>query len=304
LSTLSFVNVSARRWGPLNASLSSGLHVIVSDDPLALADLVEVASGMASARGSVFLDGADVAESPAARRRIASLQAREILLPARTTSESVALALEAYGAAPKDDLLARAGLARLAELAPEALGHAARRAIAFTVALEVTALDALVLYDPLALETQLPREHIVSACRERAERAVVIVATPQLDDAAAFGGALFVIAGGRLCPSASLTGAVSHDTNLMVRSLDAARLTDLLRADATLSVHFDAQRSKHEFFVRGADVTSTARIVLSTAWQNGLELTAISPVFSELTPLLAGQHALQTCLARVEGSAK
>ncbi len=292
MSTLTVSHLTTARVGPLDGVFEDGLYVVIGADRAALAELCGALSGFLPARGAVLLDGSNLQREPAARARVASLQAEETLLPAATVREALNLASQALASVPAEDALSAANLERLAELAPHTLTPASCHALALALALGARSAAALVLYDPLSLEAQLGREYILRTCRERAARSVVIIASPLFADAAAFGGTALLLVNGRLW-SASGSPPPELVVDVLIRSPDSQRLAELLRADGSLGVYFEARQSPLELLVRGSDLTSTARVVLTTAREHGLRVTALSPLFQELTSFVNQRPKLE-----------
>lgn len=286
--------VTTPRLGPLDLALEDGLYVVISADAGALSELCEVLSGVLPARGALLLDGVDVQRMPATRARIASLQANEVLLPAATVSDALTLASSALQSISAAAALSESGRERLAERAPEQLTNFDRRTIVLPLALGAHAA-AFVLYDPLALSRAVPNERVVRRCRELSEGAVVIIATPSFADAAVFGGKLILLVNGQLWVPARRPSARPRDVDVIVRTQDAARLSEALTTHPELKVAFDSERSSEELLVRGPDLARTTELVLAAATQSGLSVSALSPAYSEASVFLSTRPELERC---------
>jgi len=145
--------------------LAPGRYVVLSSEREPLADLVAVLCGREPPRqGQVLVDGAAPAASPALRRRLAALLPDEALPPAKTVSQSLEKALAARGASSgaAASLLEDAGLARLAALAPAALGARATRSVALALALAHSSAELFALHEPLA--TLVSPSFVLAVC--------------------------------------------------------------------------------------------------------------------------------------------
>jgi ABC-type thiamine transport system ATPase subunit len=152
--------------------------------------LVAVLSGAVTpTRGVVLVDGAPLATTPDARRRVASLLDAEALPFARDVDAAVARALAARGDAQQPhDVLAPLGLDTWSRRAPSELDRDELRSVALALALSHERADVLVLYEPLAPSAS-PAAGVEAAVRRCVERgAVVVVATASRAGALRWGG--------------------------------------------------------------------------------------------------------------------
>jgi ABC-type uncharacterized transport system YnjBCD ATPase subunit len=278
LTELALDEIVDDRLGPFTLRRGVGLTVIVGDQRAALARLIEIAAGARRPRrGSARLDNEEIHRSPEARAKLGALLAEEALPPRASVGESAQLALGLRKpGAEADAALDEWGLARLRGESPERLGAEELRAVALCLALAAPHAAAIVLFDPLGLAAKLGHARIRDACWRAAERAVVIVCTTLLDDAAALGGELVLVLGGRVTDATLYARGLAREA--LVRSADSSRLAECLRADAELEVSFDAARSPRELFVRGASQALISERVLRAVREEGLALDALSPI--------------------------
>ncbi len=178
--------------------------VVTGDDASALARLAAVTSGVAPARGAVFLDGRPLATFPPARRRVASALARETLPSAPDLERAVTRVLAARGTrGSATDVLEQFGLGTWGHKQPEALDRDELRSVALALALSHEAADVLVLYEPLStsmLEPALVRERVTAAV---GRDAVVLLVTSSLAGAQSFGGPHASVVNGVLTPASA-----------------------------------------------------------------------------------------------------
>lgn len=278
MTELALDEIADDRLGPLTIRCGVGLTVLVADQRATLGRLLDIAAGARRPRrGRASLDGEDLYTSPEARRKLGALLAEEALPPRASVRESaqLALALRKPGA-DAEALLVEWGLGPLLGANPERLRAEQRRAVALCLALATPHAAALVLCDPLALASLLDPARIRDACWRAATRAVVVVGTTALEDAAALGGELELILRGRLAEAGPYARGLAHEA--LVRSGHSAQLAELLRADPDLEVSFDAARCPRELFVRGATQARICERVLEVVRQEGLALDALSPI--------------------------
>jgi ABC-type thiamine transport system ATPase subunit len=189
--------------GPLRSaagSFAAACTVITGDDSAALAAFVEVVSGSTPPRqGYVWLDGAVLHRTPAARRSVASLLAAESLPFARTVEEAVAEVLAARQEARRaSDVLATAGLDAWSRRPPHELDHDELRSLGLVLALAHERARLWVFFEPYT--TSVSRALPIDEAMERAvgRGAVVLIATASSEGATRFGGPHCVIRNGVL----------------------------------------------------------------------------------------------------------
>jgi ABC-type thiamine transport system ATPase subunit len=285
VSTLELSGVVDEQLGPLSIRFETGLHAVVSDSPLALGRCVELLAGVRPARqGRALLDGRDVFDTPSARRRLSSLLPVEPPLPAPSVRDATRLAAELRGASLDGaSALRQSGLERFADLAPERLEAAERRAVALALALALDSTDAVVLHDPFALHGLVPTARVLARCRTLAERCCVVLTTTRLDDAIALGGSACVLERGQLFPVAGLALRTRPSSALTVRSPDARRLSTLLASHSAVQrVSFDERRSPRELSLHGAELLALARALCEVAAAQHIELESFAPLVPEL----------------------
>ncbi|HTQ07448.1 MAG TPA: hypothetical protein VMI54_26510 [Polyangiaceae bacterium] len=172
--------------------------VVSGDDASALAALAAVMSGVAPARGQALLDGKPLSAWPPARRRVASVLAREALPPAESVGRAVTRVLAARGDERRaNDVLEPFGLGAWSSKRSVALDHDELRSVALALALTHAAADLFVLYEPASssLDRVLVRERIAAAVTRGA---VVVLVSANTAVAESFGGPHAAVVGGVL----------------------------------------------------------------------------------------------------------
>jgi ABC-type nitrate/sulfonate/bicarbonate transport system ATPase subunit len=274
--------------GPISLRFQPGLFTLFGDSLICLGHLVEILAGVRRARrGRALLDGSELEDDPNARRRVAAVLPTESLLPARRVSDSLELAAALHGETlGAGYVLGRAGLARFGQVPPEHLGPSEQRALALALALSLERSELLLLHDPFALHALLPKATVIARCRERAQRACVVVTTPQIQDAIELGGSACRIERGRPVPHAGLAASRALSVGLIVRSHDAERLAELSAAQPAFQyVLYDRDRSTRELSVFGASLGSLAQALCELARKEELSLDALVPI---VPPQLSG----------------
>jgi ABC-type branched-subunit amino acid transport system ATPase component len=195
---LSGVSEGAVRFAA--GSFGPACSVVTGDDAQALATFVAVASGAATPRnGRVLFDGAPLTTTPAARRRVASALADEVLPPAPDVGHAVSRVLTARGGPDgASDVLAPFGLGSWSRREASELDRDELRSVALALALSHTKAEALILYEPLStssIEAASVRECVAAAVTRGA---IVVIVTASVDAARSFGGPHCVVADGVL----------------------------------------------------------------------------------------------------------
>jgi len=272
--------------------LSPGRYVVLSSERGPLVDLVALLAGQQPPRhGQALLDGVTPFSQPSARRKIAALCAEEALPPGKTVEHSVARALGARGASAANagDVLAAAGLARLADLSPGALGARETRSVALALALAHDAAELVVLHEPLA--TLVPAPVVLARLDQRtAAGAIVLSATTSTADATALGGQWLCVELGRLraLPGPTPRLGAGPWQQVLVETNDARALARLLHDSAHgLSTELDASPNSLKVTGPALDVTVTELIRLAREHQ--LELRRIEPAVPPVEALLAAR---------------
>lgn len=280
--------------GPLRSvdlQLVPGRYVVLSNEGESLRTLVALGAGREAPRvGRVLLDGAAPALSPTARRRIAALFEDEALPPQRTVQASVARALGARGENPAQaaQLLADAGLAQLAQLAPRTLGPRELRSVALALALAHGSATVVVLHEPLT--TLLAKQYVLDALeRHSARGAVVLATTTSSADANLLGGSWLCIELGRLQATPPPRLGQGPWQQVLVEAADARALSLLLH-DSTLGLTTELGGPASQLKVSGPALDETVREIITLARKHGIELTRLEPALPPVEALLAA-HA-------------
>lgn len=275
-----------------DVELSPGRYVVLSSERGPLLDLVTVLAGQEPPRrGRALLDGVAPFARPETRRKIAALLAEEALPLAKTVELSVAKALSARGgsAATANDVLAAAGLARLADLSPGALGPRETRSVALALALAHETAELLLLHEPLA--TLMPASIVLARLDQRsANGAIVLSATTSAADATTLGGRWLCIELGRLSALPGPTPRLGAGPwqQVLVETRDARTLARLLHdSPHGLSTELDA--SADSLKVIGPALDVTVKALISIAREHQLELRRIEPAVPPVEALLAAR---------------
>jgi len=272
--------------------LDPGRYVVLSSEREPLLDLVTLLTGREPPRhGLALLDGASPAARPQARRKIAALFGEEALPPGKTVQSSVGKALTARGgpAAAAADILANAGLARLADLSPSALGPRETRSVALALALGHETAELIVLHEPLA--TLVPAAVVLARLDQHTARGtLVLTTTTSAADATALGGRWLCIELGRLrvLPGPTPRLGAGPWQQVLVETNDARALSRLLQASPHgLSTELGA--TPNSLKVMGPALDVTVQELIALARQHDLELYRIEAAVPPVEALLAAR---------------
>jgi ABC-type thiamine transport system ATPase subunit len=272
--------------------LSPGRYVVLASERGPLLDLVAVLAGREPPRhGRALLDGVAPYAQPQTRRKIAALFDEEALPPGKTVERSVARALAARGAseATAGAVLADAGLARLGDLAPSALGPRETRSVALALALGHPTAELLVLYEPLA--TLVPAAVVLARLDQQTSAgALVLTATTSAADASALGGQWLCVELGRLraVPGTTPRLGAGPWQQVLVETNDARALSQLLHASPH-DLATEPGTSANSLKVTGSALDITVQAVIRVAREHQLELYRIEPAVPSVEALLAAR---------------
>jgi ABC-type nitrate/sulfonate/bicarbonate transport system ATPase subunit len=273
-------------------NLTPGRYVVLASEREPLLDLVALLAGSEPTRqGLALLDGVSPVAHPQARKKIAALFADEELPPGKTVQSSVAKALAARGgsAAGAADVLATAGLARFADLAPSALGPRETRSVALALALSHDAAQLFALHEPLA--TLVPASVVLARLDEHTTRgAIVVSTTTSAADATTLGGQWLCVELGRLraLPGATPRLGAGPWQQVLVETNDARTLSRLLQ-ESPHGLSTELGASPNSLKVMGPALDVTVQELLTLARQHGLELRRIEAAVPPVEALLAAR---------------
>lgn len=260
--------------------IGPGVHTVVALTPDGAEELVPLAAGLVKpASGAVRVDGQNPFSSPAARRKIGSLLAVEVVAEARAVESWVARALVLRGSSiSAASVLDALGLAMLAKRSPGTLSPGEARAVALALALSATEGAVLLLFEPLA--TPAGRGRVVAAMEEAARRgAAVLSVTASARDASDIGGTTFPLRFGRLGGETALSSlAASPQTivEMVVRTDDPRRLAAALSLDSVFAeIRCELSASPGELVVAGGESEGVALGILRGARSSGARILAI-----------------------------
>ena len=272
--------------------LDPGRYVVLANEREPLLDLVAVLAGSEPPRhGVAVLDGASPAARPQVRSKIAALFSDEVLPPSKTVQASVAKALAARGSSPAaaGEVLAQAGLARLAELSPLALGPRETRSVALALALGHETAELVVLHEPL--NTLVPAAVVLARLDQHTVRgAIVLTTTTSTADATALGGRWLYVELGRLraLPGATPRLGAGPWQQVLVETNDARALSRLLQESPHgLSTELGATPRSLKVMGPALDVTVQELILL--ARQHQVEIYRIEAAVPPVEALLAAR---------------
>jgi ABC-2 type transport system ATP-binding protein len=258
--------------------------------------LVELATGSRRPRsGQVRLDGVDPARSPALRRRIGSLLAREDLPPGKCVADSLGLLVGARGDPAAARALELIGLGHWTTRGTTTLSAAETRSVMLALALSTNDPLALLLFEPLADLPGISAELVLERLhRAAASGTCVLGVTSSPRDAAALGGTLWLLERGGIVPSAPSPAGLVPGSNpeWLVRTPEARELAArLLELPDVTEVAFDAVRSPSELRVRCLDPERASLIILETARRAGARVEALRWVVPTLDEIQAARAA-------------
>lgn len=271
--------------------LTAGRYVVLGSEREPQVALVALLTGAEQPkRGLALLDGRPPSASPEARRKVAALLGEETLPPAKTVQQSVARALAARGgsASAAAGLLADAGLAPLAEIAPHRLGPRETRSVALALALAHDTAELFALHEPLT--TLLAAAFVLTRLDQHTARgAIVLTCTTSPADAGVLGGQWLCVEQGRLRAQerTSLRLGAGPWQQVLVETPDARALSQLL-ADSQHGLSTELV-SPHALKVVGPALDITVQELMELAHQHGLELSRIEAAVPPVEALLAAR---------------
>jgi ABC-type multidrug transport system ATPase subunit len=276
--------------------LGPGMHVVLGQPSDGSDVLVELAAGSCRPRsGQVRLDGANPACSPALRRRIGSLLAREDLPPGKCVADSLGLLARARGGLTAAHALELVGLGHWTTRLTTTLSVAETRSVMLALALSTSDPLALVLFEPLAdlpgISVELVLERLHQAA---ASGTCVLGVTSSPRDAATLGGRLWLLGPGGIVPSAATPAGLVPGSNpeWLVRTPEARELAArLLELPEVTEVEFDAVRSPSELRVRCLDPERAGLVILGAARRARVRVEALRWVVPTLDEIHAARAA-------------
>ena len=284
----------AAALGPLRSAdldLTPGRYVVLGSEREPQVALVALLTGTEPPqRGLALLDGHSPSTSPETRRKVAALLGEEALPPAKTVHHSVAKALAARSgnASAAAGLLADAGLAPLAEVAPNRLGPRETRSVALALALAHDTAELLALHEPLT--TLLAAAFVLARLEQHTARgAIVLSCTTSPADASVLGGQWLCVEQGRLRAqerTAPRLGAGPWQ-QVLVETPDARTLSQLL-LDSPHGLATEVVSSE-SLKVIGPALDVTVQQLLELARHHGLELRRIEAAVPPVEALLAAR---------------
>jgi ABC-2 type transport system ATP-binding protein len=276
--------------------LGPGMHVVLGRPSDGSDVLVELAAGARRPRsGQVRVGGADPARSPALRRRIGSLLAREDLPPGNRVMDSLGLLVAARGGPTAAAVLEAFGLAHWALRPTGTLSPDETRSVVLALALTTSDPLALVLFEPLADLPGVAAEPLLEGLRRAAAAgSCVLGVTSSPQDAAVLGGTLWLLERDGIVPSVASPAGLLPGSNpeWLVRTPDARELAArLLELPEVTEIGFDALRSPGELRVRCLDPERASLVILGAARDAALRVEALRWVVPTLDEVQAARAA-------------
>jgi ABC-type taurine transport system ATPase subunit len=292
MSELRFERLSHAELYQVEATFTPGTHVVLGSERDGTGTLIQLAAGaLAPAVGRVLLDGLPAWSHARTRRRIASLNAEEALLPARDVMRAVAFALRARGDARSAlSVLDDAGLSRLAAKRVSTLTAREVRAVTLSIALSHPAPALLALHEPLSTVGTL-QEHFVQQALERASSAgaLVLCSASRVEDAARLGGTTYALERGLWLGAAHARPPLSVIT-LRIHTPEPRRLAARLSEAPDISgVEWAGGQ---ELLVHGSDLDRLARSAVANARAEAIRITALKQDAPPLEALAAARAGL------------
>lgn len=316
MSVLELSAVSEGALGALELSLTAGLHVVLGAPADGTRELIAVSAGLIRPRrGRVRVAGREPYASPELRQRIASLLAKERLIPEATVGASVARALSIAGeknSAPAD-ILGAAGLGSWAARPPASLDAAEVRAVALALALARNQPLLVALHEPLCVPG-VPRQLVLDRiARLAGNGACVLCATASAQHGKALSSSLLLLDRGRLVRQAAplpVELAPGSVPDFVVRSDDPRRLAIELAGEAAVTgVDWDQEQSPGTIRVRGTDPTELALAIARVAVFRSIHVSALCPALPTLDVVRGasaglGQAAYEQAYHRAQAQAR
>lgn len=292
MSELRFEALRHAELAYVNAAFGAGTHVVVGNEGDGTGTLIAVAAGsVQSAAGRVLLDGAAPWSHAATRRRIASLCATEVLLPARNVVTGLALSLRARGDTRSAmSVLDDAGLAFFATKRADALTSREARAIALSFALSHREPSLLALHEPLSAVGIVQEDFLLRTLRLHSDAGAIVLCTAcRLEDAARLGGQTSALERGIWIAPAYALPPISTVT-LRVHTAEPRRLAARLSEAPDISGVEWA--GGHEVLVHGSELERVAQSVVANARAEAIRITALKSDAPPLGALAAARAAL------------
>jgi energy-coupling factor transporter ATP-binding protein EcfA2 len=296
MTSLSLRGVAHGSLKHADLELGPGLSVVLGRPSEGSDVLVEVLSGARRPRwGKVTLDGAGPARSPALRRRIGSLLAREQMPPGNTVADSLGLLLSIRGGPPATTALEAIDLGHWATRPSKTLSPDETRSVMLALALATTEPLALVLFEPLADVPGVPAHAVLERLEHAAALGACVVAvTASPADAVLMGGSLWLLERAGIVPSSASPWGLVPGSSLpwVVRTPSARALgACLLELPEVVEVEFEAARSESELRVRCKDPDRAGLIILGAARSAGIPVEALRWVAPTLDEIGAARAA-------------
>lgn len=292
MSELAFETLNHAELTHVNATFGAGTHVVLGSERDGTGTWIQLAAGMLEpATGRVRLDGVAIWSHSHTRRRIASLCARETLLPARDVAGAVALALRARGDARSAlSVLDSAGLTRFAAQRVSALTAREARAVALSIALSHAQPALLALHEPLSVEGIVQDDFVLRTLNERnAAGAIILCTAGRLEDAARLGGHASALERGLWLGAAHTRPPLSSIT-LRIHTPEPRRLAARLSEAPDISgVEWAGGQ---ELRVHGSELDRLARSVVANARAEAIRITALKQDAPPLEALAAARAGL------------
>jgi ABC-type sulfate/molybdate transport systems ATPase subunit len=211
--------------GPVDLAVSPGrVLVVLGPSGAGKSMLLDTIAGFRTPRrGRVCLDGRDLTELPAERRRIGVVFQDAALFPHLSVRDNVAFApaLRGRRRSPEvDELLARFGITHLARRAPRSLSGGERQRVALARVL-ASRPAALLLDEPLSALDQPVREELREVLRATMRELAVpaIHVTHDRDEALRLADDLAILAGGVLRQTGAVDALTGHPTDAVAARL-------------------------------------------------------------------------------------
>lgn len=305
MSTITLTHVSSGPLLDITVEFAAGLHVVVGAEHDGTLELMRIATGLARpAAGSIRIAGADPYDSPGTRKTIATS------LMDRFEEKTVSQALERRArlkpvSGGVNEMLERAGLARLLARPCHSLSGAEHEAIALATALETVRPIAVLLHQPLDHGTLLSRSYVLGALRRHADTAPIVCTTARPELVSELTDTALWLEAGRLRRATSPTTAPAVrpgvPPTLRVSCTDAAGLARSLASHASI-VELRFLRAEGVVEVRGEQLEALCLAVLKGAHAQGITLHQMTQVFPELPEVRAVHAAMaRTAYERAYG---
>lgn len=293
MTELVFARVGEAPLREVSLRVGTGMFVVTATSREAGERLVTLTAGQRGPRyGTVTIDGKSPSSEPTLRQRIGSLFAVEHLPRAATVRRSCEYVLLAHGVLEGDlaknqqepsgdapalhpwELMDSWGLTPKLDLPQEQLTASERRAVALAIALTLPQLSLLALFEPLGLPVSVDTAAVINILASHATRIPVLCVVTSAHHAKRLGGPQGLLEGGRLRsrPPPTAPRATLRAEGLGLRHCTEPLLLCPFVSRVTVST--DTQQGE-SLTIDTSDPSSTSRLLVSTALQNGSQIWSL-----------------------------